>query len=63
MKPITALLLAAGILSPSFVLAATPAPSAKTQKAGAPAAAVKVTSIEGITEYKLANGLDRKSTR
>ena len=57
MKPITALLLAAGILSPSFVLAATPAPAAKTQKAGAPAAAVKVTSVEGITEYKLANGL------
>lgn len=57
MKPITALLLAAGILSPSFVLAAAPAPSVKTQKAGAPAAAVKVTSVEGITEYKLANGL------
>ena len=57
MKPITALLLAAGILSPSFVLAATPAPAAKTQKAGALAAAVKVTSVEGITEYKLANGL------
>ena len=57
MKPITALLLAAGILSPSFVLAATPPAVAKTQKAGAPAAAVKVTSVEGITEYKLANGL------
>ena len=61
MKPITALLLAAGILSPSFILAATPVEAAPTQKTGkaAPnrAAAVKVTSVEGITEYRLANGL------
>ena len=61
MKSITALLLAAGILSPSFILAATPVEAAPTQKTGkaAPnrAAAVKVTSVEGITEYRLANGL------
>lgn len=61
MKPITALLLAAGILSPSLVLAATPvappATAAKAQKAGALAAPVKVTAVEGITEYRLGNGL------
>ena len=61
MKPITALLLAAGILSPSFILAATPVETAPAQKAGKDApnrgAAVKVTSVEGITEYRLANGL------
>lgn len=61
MKPITALLLAAGILSPAVVLATTPvtppATTAKAQKAGALAAPVKVTSVEGITEYRLGNGL------
>ena len=61
MKPITALLLAAGILSPSLVLAATPvtepAAAVKAHKAGAAAAPAKVTSVEGITEYRLANGL------
>ncbi|WP_300753879.1 pitrilysin family protein, partial [Janthinobacterium sp.] len=61
MKPITALLLAAGLLSPallpSLAFAATPAEAVKTQKTVAPAAAVKVTSVEGITEYRLANGL------
>ncbi|MFM2085990.1 MAG: hypothetical protein RLZZ237_859 [Pseudomonadota bacterium] len=61
MKPITALLLAAGILSPtilpSLAFAATPVEAVKTQKTVAPAAAVKVTSVEGITEYRLSNGL------
>jgi zinc protease len=61
LKPITALLLAAGILSPSFILAATPVDAAPAQKAGKAApnrgAAVKVTSVEGITEYRLSNGL------
>ncbi|MDC8760048.1 M16 family metallopeptidase [Janthinobacterium fluminis] len=57
MKPITAILLSAGILSPSFVFAAAPQAPAATQKAGAPASAVKVTSVEGITEYRLSNGM------
>src|SRR5689334_19170788 len=46
-------MLSAGILSPAF--AATPAAPATT--AAAKSAAVKVTSVEGITEYRLANGL------
>jgi len=60
LKPITALLLAAGILSPallpSLAFAATPVEAVKTEKTSA-TAAVKVISIEGITEYRLANGL------
>jgi zinc protease len=61
LKPITALLLAAGILSPSLAFCRHPGASGPTQKTGKPAAgrgaAVKVTSVEGITEYRLANGL------
>jgi zinc protease len=57
LKPITAILLSAGILSPAFVFAAAPAAPAATHKTGAPAAAVKVTSVEGITEYRLGNGM------
>ncbi len=57
MKPITAILLSAGILSPTFAYAATPAATATVQKVGAPAPAVKVTSVEGITEYRLGNGM------
>lgn len=55
-KLLTALMLGAGLLSPSF--AAVPAkPPAPVKKVAAPAAAVKVTSVEGITEYRLGNGL------
>ncbi|WP_317203500.1 pitrilysin family protein [Janthinobacterium sp.] len=59
MKPITAILLSAGILSPSFVFAAAPVVAAApaSHKVAAPAAAVKVGSVEGITEYRLGNGL------
>lgn len=61
MKPITAILLAAGLISPAFVFSATAAAAAtepaKTQKSGALAAPVKVTSVEGITEYRLGNGM------
>src|ERR1044071_3831012 len=46
-------MLSAGILSPAF--AAAPAVPAKA--AVSKAAAVKVTSVEGITEYRLGNGL------
>lgn len=55
MKLLTALMLSAGILSPGFAGAVTAAPTTAT--AGAPAAAVKVTSVEGITEYRLGNGM------
>ncbi|CDG84373.1 M16 family metallopeptidase [Janthinobacterium agaricidamnosum] len=58
MKPITAILLSAGILSPAFVFAAVPpAIQSKSHQSAAPAGPVKVTSVEGITEYRLANGL------
>jgi len=54
MKLLPALLLSAGILTPTLVLAAA-APAAAIQgKHGAP---VRVTSVEGITEYRLANGM------
>ncbi len=57
MKLITALMLSAGILSPAFVFAAPVAAAPATQKAGAPAAPVAVTAVEGITEYRLSNGM------
>ena len=60
MKLITLLMLSAGILSPGLAFSALPeAPiePASMQKSGALAAAVKVTSVEGITEYRLANGM------
>jgi len=55
-KLLTALMLSAGILSPGFVFAAAAAP-APAAKAGAMAGPVKVTSVEGLTEYRLANGM------
>lgn len=63
MKLITFLMLSAGILSPSLALADTPAnlstktPISNVAKAGDFTKIIKVTSVEGITEYKLANGL------
>lgn len=55
MKLLPALMLSAGILTPTFLLAAGAPPAAAAPgKQGAP---VKVTSVEGITEYKLANGM------
>ncbi|MGZ8291851.1 MAG: M16 family metallopeptidase [Telluria sp.] len=57
MKLLTALMLSAGILSPGFATAAgAPAVPAAT-KAGRIAAPVKVTAVEGITEYRLGNGM------
>lgn len=53
MKLLTALMLSAGIISPGLAFAATPAPGATSVTAGP----VKVTSVEGITEYRLANGM------
>ncbi|XLZ67983.1 pitrilysin family protein [Massilia sp. SR12] len=53
MKLLTAIMLSAGILSPAFV--ATPAIAAPA--AASKSSAVKVASVEGITEYRLANGL------
>ncbi|HEY0588780.1 MAG TPA: pitrilysin family protein [Pseudoduganella sp.] len=53
MKLLTALMLSAGILSPAFATA----PAAPAKATAIKAAPVKVTSVEGITEYRLANGL------
>jgi zinc protease len=50
-------MLSAGILSPAFVFAAPAAHPAKLEKAGPLAAPTKVTALEGITEYRLANGM------
>ncbi len=57
MKLITVLMLSAGILSPGLAFSAHPAQAAAQHKSGTPAAAVKVTSVEGITEYRLGNGM------
>ncbi|HZX26376.1 MAG TPA: insulinase family protein, partial [Telluria sp.] len=58
MKRLIVLMLAAGILSPGF--AAAPAAAADKPAAAARgplAGPVKVTSVEGITEYRLGNGM------
>jgi zinc protease len=52
-KLLTAIMLSAGILSPAFAAA----PAAPAAAAAVKATPVKVTSVEGITEYRLANGL------
>lgn len=60
MKLITVLMLSAGILSPAFVLPAAAieaAPAQQMSKSAKLAAPVKVTMVEGITEYKLGNGM------
>jgi zinc protease len=53
LKLLTALMFSAGILSPGLAFAAGAPASAATVKAGP----VKVTSVEGLTEYRLANGM------
>jgi zinc protease len=53
LKILTALMLSAGILSPGIAFTAT-APAAKAALRAGP---LKVTSVEGITEYRLANGM------
>lgn len=60
MKLITLLMLSAGILSPGLAFSALPAEPTELvtqQKGAALTAAVKVTSVEGITEYRLGNGM------
>ena len=56
MKLITLLMVSAGIISPAFAAPTTP-PASNTVAAKQAHAAVKVTSVEGITEYKLSNGM------
>ena len=56
MKLITLLMLSAGIISPAFAVPTTP-PAPKAIASKQTNAAVKVTSVEGITEYKLGNGM------
>ncbi len=53
LKLLTVMMIAAGIVTPQLALAA-PAPTAPASRQAGP---VKVTSVEGITEYRLANGL------
>ena len=57
MKLLTAFMLSAGILTPGFVIAAGAPAVAPVAKAARLAAPAKVTSVEGITEYRLANGM------
>ena len=56
-KRLFALMLSAGILTPAVVLPAFAADTPVAAKAAATAAPVKVTSVEGITEYRLHNGM------
>lgn len=55
-KLITLLMLSAGIISPALAMPNT-APATNTISAKQANGAVKVTSVEGITEYKLSNGM------
>ena len=58
MKLLSVLMLSAGLLSPGLALAlSSPLPVAAKPRAGALAAPVKVTSVEGLTEYRLGNGM------
>ncbi|HEU4852093.1 MAG TPA: insulinase family protein, partial [Telluria sp.] len=54
MKLLIVLMVSAGILTPAFATGPAAVGSAKAAVASAPS---KVTSVEGITEYKLANGM------
>jgi zinc protease len=60
-KRLFALMLLAGLVSPGLAAATTPAKPPKNMPtgvaAGPTAAPQKITSVEGITEYRLANGL------
>ena len=55
MKLLIAMMVSAGLLTPAF--AAGPAAVPMAAKAAVSSAPAKVTSVEGITEYRLANGL------
>ena len=57
MKLLSVLMLSAGLLSPSLGLTVPLLPAAAKPRAGALAAPVKVTSVEGLTEYRLGNGM------
>jgi zinc protease len=56
-KLLTAFMLSAGILSPGFAAAAGAPAIPAAVKAGPLAAPVKITAVEGITEYRLGNGM------
>jgi zinc protease len=56
-KLLTAFMLSAGILSPGFAFGAGAPAAPAAAKSGALAAPVKVTAVEGITEYRLGNGM------
>lgn len=57
MKRLIVLMLAAGILSPGFAAAPVAADKPAASARGPLAGPVKVTSVEGITEYRLGNGM------
>ncbi|HEY0491109.1 MAG TPA: pitrilysin family protein [Telluria sp.] len=57
MKLLTAFMLSAGILTPAFVSAAGAPAAPAAVKSARIAAPVKVTTVEGITEYRLGNGM------
>ena len=57
MKLLTAFMLSAGILTPAFVSAAGAPKAPAAVKSARLAAPVKVTTVEGITEYRLGNGM------
>ncbi|THC40624.1 pitrilysin family protein [Massilia sp. Mn16-1_5] len=57
MKVLIALMVSAGILSPAFAAGPAAPQQAKSAVAAAAAGPVKVTSVEGITEYRLRNGM------
>ena len=57
MKLLTAFMLSAGIMTPAFVSAAGAPAAPAAVKSARLAAPVKVTTVEGITEYRLGNGM------
>ena len=57
MKLLTAFMLSAGILTPAFVSAAGAPAVPVAVKSARVSAPVKVTTVEGITEYRLGNGM------
>ena len=57
MRIFTALVLGTAIFAPATAWAQAPAKPKAARKAAVEPAPVKVTSVEGITEYRLANGL------
>ena len=57
LRPFALALCAAGALSAQTPTTKPNAPAKKTASLAAPSGAVKVASVEGITEYRLPNGL------